>query len=196
MTFSLDFPSLVSQYGYLAVFVGCFLEGETILLLASYAARRGYLDPWLVWAVAAFAGTLGDLFFFWLGRRHGRWVLETLPRLRGKITWALVLIENHPVKLILLMRFLYGLRIALPIAMGLSRIPVQLYVPLNFLAALLWATVIVLAGYLFGAAVEVWLDELGRYEYWIMGVLAVLVLMVHGVMRRGGLRRRRAGSGR
>lgn len=196
MTFSLDFPSLVSQYGYLAVFVGCFLEGETILLLASYAARRGYLDPWLVWAVAAFAGTMGDLFFFWLGRRHGRWVLETLPRLRGKITWALVLIENHPVKLILLMRFLYGLRIALPIAMGMSRIPVQLYVPLNFLSALLWAAVIVLAGYLFGAAVEVWLDELGRYEYWIMGALAVLVLVVHRVMRRGGLRRRRAGSGR
>ncbi|MDD2409055.1 MAG: hypothetical protein PHF02_09530, partial [Tepidiphilus sp.] len=74
MTFSLDFPALVSQYGYLAVFVGCFLEGETILLLASYAARRGYLDPWLVWAVAAFAGTLGDLFFFWLGRRHRSWV--------------------------------------------------------------------------------------------------------------------------
>ena len=195
MTFSLDFSSLVSQYGYLAVFVGCFLEGETILLLASYAARRGYLDPWFVWVVAAFAGTLGDIFFFWLGRRHGRWVLEKIPRVRGKIAAALGLIENYPVKLILLMRFLYGLRIALPIAMGLSRIPVWLYVPLNFLAALLWAAVIVLAGYLFGAVVESWLGELASYEYWVMGALFILVVLVHGAMHWGRVRRRRGRGG-
>ena len=34
--------SLVDAYGYLAVLVGTFIEGETILVLGGFAAARGY----------------------------------------------------------------------------------------------------------------------------------------------------------
>ena len=40
----IDLPGLIDAYGYLAVFVGAFLEGETILALAGLAAYRGYLQ--------------------------------------------------------------------------------------------------------------------------------------------------------
>ena len=39
---SMDLAALVTQYGYAAVAVGCLLEGETVLLLAGFAAHRGY----------------------------------------------------------------------------------------------------------------------------------------------------------
>jgi len=32
---------------------GCLLEGETILVLAGFAAHRGYLNPFVVVAIAA-----------------------------------------------------------------------------------------------------------------------------------------------
>ena len=45
--------SIVDTYGYLAVLLGTFLEGETILVLGGFAAHRGYLAlPWVI--VAAF----------------------------------------------------------------------------------------------------------------------------------------------
>lgn len=42
----------VSAYGYVAVMVGAFFEGETVFLLGQIAARHGLLNPWLV-ALAA-----------------------------------------------------------------------------------------------------------------------------------------------
>jgi membrane protein DedA with SNARE-associated domain len=35
---------LLIQFGYVAVFLGTFLEGETILALAGLAAANGYLS--------------------------------------------------------------------------------------------------------------------------------------------------------
>ena len=34
---------LLQKFGYLAVFLGTFLEGETILVMAGFFAERGYL---------------------------------------------------------------------------------------------------------------------------------------------------------
>ena len=50
----------------MAVILGTFLEGETILVLAGLAAHQGYLSLSGI-ILAAFAGSLcGDqLFFFW-----------------------------------------------------------------------------------------------------------------------------------
>lgn len=39
----MDIPQLIQQYGYAAVAVGAFLEGETVLILAAVSAHLGYL---------------------------------------------------------------------------------------------------------------------------------------------------------
>lgn len=35
---------LIADYGYLAILIGTFLEGETILALGGLAARMGHLE--------------------------------------------------------------------------------------------------------------------------------------------------------
>ncbi|MFZ1201027.1 MAG: hypothetical protein WAO07_12740 [Desulfobacterales bacterium] len=39
----MDLKSLIENYGYVAIFIGTFLEGETVLVLAGLAAHQGYL---------------------------------------------------------------------------------------------------------------------------------------------------------
>jgi len=56
----IDLPGLIDTYGYWAVFIGAFLEGETILALAGLAAYREYLDLRWVILVALMAGFLAD----------------------------------------------------------------------------------------------------------------------------------------
>ena len=68
---TLDLPGLIDSYGYLAVAIGTFLEGETILALGGLAAHRGYLSFRDVVIVALLCGFAGDQFFFFLGRYHG-----------------------------------------------------------------------------------------------------------------------------
>lgn len=46
---------VVSHYGYVALFIGVFLEGETVLIAAGFAAHLGHLS--LTWVILiAFAG--------------------------------------------------------------------------------------------------------------------------------------------
>ena len=74
---------LITHYGYWAVAVGCLLEGETLLILAGIAARRGLLElPWVL-AVGACAGALSDVAFFAVGRWRGRAVLARWPKLES-----------------------------------------------------------------------------------------------------------------
>ncbi len=69
----MDLQSIIEHYGYAAILIGTFLEGETILVLAGLAAHQGYLV--LSWVIsAAFLGSLcGDQLFFIWGASTVRW---------------------------------------------------------------------------------------------------------------------------
>lgn len=182
--------ALIARYGLVAVFAGALLEGETLLAIAGYAAHRGYLDFWAVAVAGASGAVLGDQIWFGLGRRKGRALLARRPQLAGRIERALALIERYPNAILSAQRFVWGLRTALPLAAGLSRVDARRFVVLNVLSALLWAPLVEGAGYLSGAFAARAVDRLHRYEHWgIAAVLAASVLW-HGVRL---LRRRRAG---
>jgi membrane protein DedA with SNARE-associated domain len=77
----MNLGALIESHGYWVLAIGCLLEGETLLVLAGFAAHRGYLNPGAVLAIAATAGFVGDQFYFWLGRRHGPAILSRWPSL-------------------------------------------------------------------------------------------------------------------
>src|SRR5271169_5451586 len=110
--------ALIQHYGYLAVFVGALLEGETILVMAGFLAHEGYLNLAGVMAVAAFGGFLGDQFFFALGRLRGRQILARFPSIQARATRVGALVIRHQNWLIVFIRFMYGLRVAGPILLG------------------------------------------------------------------------------
>lgn len=164
----------IQHYGYLAILIGTFLEGETILILAGFAAHRGYLE--LIWVIlAAFTGTLaGDQLFFFIGRRHSQTLLKWRPAWQPKVEKAERLINNHQILVILGFRFVYGMRTVTPFALGIAGVPARLFVPLNIIGALVWATVFGSAGYLFGKVLEHNLGTLKRFEVAVMlGIVSV-----------------------
>lgn len=75
----LDINYLLVNYGYWAVFIGCLLEGETILILGGLAAHQTTLRLIDVIAVATLGGMVGDQILFWTGRYFGP---RILPRLQ------------------------------------------------------------------------------------------------------------------
>lgn len=172
----MSLAALIAHYGLAAVFAGALFEGETLLLLAGYAAHRGYLDFAAVVGVAAAGAILGDQFWFWLGRRHVSRLFQRRPALEVRARRALGLIERHPNATILAMRFLWGLRIALPVAVGMSRIRWPLFFLLNVVSALLWAPLVAGAGYLLGAAAASHVAALHRYEGWAIALVVAAAL--------------------
>lgn len=166
--------AFVSSHGYLAVFVGTLLEGETILIAAGFAAHSGLLKWPLVVLIAMLGGTLGDQLAFLLGRWKGDVLIERFPGLARHKPRVHELLERHAVIFILSVRFLYGLRIAGPILLGSSRVPVLRFAMLNMIGAALWAATITGAGYGFGLAIETFFTNLKRFEEIILVTILAL----------------------
>jgi membrane protein DedA with SNARE-associated domain len=156
--------SFIGLYGYAAIFIGTFLEGETILVAAGFAAHRGYLHLTGV-ILSAFLGTLfGDQLYFYLGRYKGTDYLGKKPRWQKASTRVFSMIKNHRVLLILSFRFLYGLRTVTPFLLGAGKVPPLQYLVLNVAGAAVWAITIGWLGYLFGNSVEIILRDISHYE--------------------------------
>lgn len=143
----MDIANLIQDYGYLAVALGSFLEGEAVLLAGSVAASYGHLELSIVLAVAAIASFFGDLPYFFAARRYGPAVLKRYPQLGNKMERVEQLLQRHHVLLVLVLRFLYGLRIAGLFALGASRISTARFLGLDFVGAAIWASAVCAAGY-------------------------------------------------
>ena len=173
----MDLAPLLHQYGYVLIFLGTLAEGETLLMLGGYFAHRGYLDLGGVIATSFIAAVCGDQLFFHLGRRHAKGLLERFPRLRDKVNVALRRVEDHQVKVVLSMRFLWGLRIALPVALGLTNMSARRYLLVNLVSAAIWSTVFSLAGYGVSRVLSQVIGNLHHYEWWIAGGLLLIAVI-------------------
>ncbi|MFO1149616.1 MAG: DedA family protein [Alsobacter sp.] len=181
---SLDVPGLVQAYGLWAVAVGTFAEGETVLLLGGFFAHRGYMNPFGVWAVAWAASFLGDQLWFWLGRERGMILLGRWPRLADAVRRADPHVAGHPVLAAVGVRFLYGFRLAGPIALGMTSMPAAAFALANLLGAALWAGLFTALGWTFGLAATQILEDIGRHEAWLALVLAAASMSGWALWRR------------
>jgi membrane protein DedA with SNARE-associated domain len=168
---------LLQTHGYWVLAVGCLLEGETLLVLAGFAAHRGLLDPAAVVAIAATAGFVGDQAFFWLGRYRGAALIARWPLLARQSARVHRLVERWHEALIVGVRFAYGLRIAGPVLIGSSAVSAWRFAAFNALGAVLWAVAVASVGWVFGAAAQALLGEFRHIEGWLfLGLLLALGL--------------------
>ena len=183
----LDIAQFISQYGYLAVFVGTLIEGETFVVLAGLAASRGYLNAYAVAAVATVGSILSYQTCFQLGRRIGPKIISRIPNSGLAADRVRRLAERYPALLIVGIHFLYGIRTVGLFVIGMSGVAGWKFFALNILGSVLWAAVITTAGYLFGNAVSAILGDFDRYDHYVFGGLFIIAAVIWGVFR---LRRR------
>ena len=177
---------LVENYGYVAILIGTFLEGESILALGGIAAHMGILEiQWVI--LAAFCGsTFGDQLYFFIGRRWGNSIIARWPKWRGRMDRVHKLMERWHSWIILLFRFWYGLRNITPVALGMSEVKTSLFVTLNIIGALIWAVTVAMGGYLFGAVVETVLGDIKKYQMYLLigAALAGLAVWIISLILR------------
>jgi membrane protein DedA with SNARE-associated domain len=168
--------ALLHKFGYLAVFVGTLLEGETILVLAGFFAERGYLEFLLV-VLCAFSGAyVGHVSWFWLGRTQGVRLLDRFPKLKKHFGKGIRLFERYGALAIFITQWLYGLRLTSAVIIGISRISTIKFLIYEAVTCIVWAFAITTAGFYFGRAVERVLGRAAHIEKW-----GLLLLVVIGV---------------
>ena len=193
---------LLNSYGYLAVGGVLFLEdfgipvpGETILIAAAVYAGAGSLNIAVVVGIAVLAAVAGDNVGFAIGHlggrrlveRFGRYVLLTPARLET----AERFFTRHGGKIIVVARFVEGLRQTNGILAGLTGVPWRRFLVFNTLGAVLWVGVWASLGYLAGTNIGPVYETISRYQRYALIALAALLLalLARRLTRHHGRRR-------
>lgn len=138
------------QYGYFALALGTFLEGETAILVASSLVSSGVFGGLETVFFGFFGSFLGDWMYYLIGRINGTLFVERRPRLKLRLDPARRFFETHRFQVLISYRFLYGLRAVLPIMIGLTGVRPLHFLAFSVAAGLLWSSLVSSAGYLAG----------------------------------------------
>ena len=177
----MDTQTLLQTYGYLAILIWTFLEGETVVIVAGVLAHQGMLDPKLI-ALCAFAGSCSsDQIMFLLGKHFGPSILARFPRLAKNAAKAERLIHRYETPLILGFRFVYGVRNVTPILLGVNKVSHLKFLVLNFIGAGVWAISFTGFGYYSSKLYQYIPDHL---RFYIIGGIVLLVLGIWFIRQR------------
>jgi membrane protein DedA with SNARE-associated domain len=178
-----------SHYGYLGITVFLILTGcglplpeEVAIIAAGVAAGRGALDPWGALAACLVGAIVGDSAMYFIGRRFGKGILERHP------IWAKLInpkrekeieghLKKHGAKMILLARFLIGLRSPFYFAAGVLKANYLRFLITDTICALLVVSLFFGLTYFFGKQIWAWIHDVE-----LLVTIAVVLAIIFGVI--------------
>ncbi len=140
----------LEQYGYLALLIGTFFEGETAILIAASLIHEGIFDgpPTIIFG---FAGSfISDWLYYFIGRLNGKYFIDKRPKLKAKLEPVQSLFRKYQIQILFSYRFLYGFRVVIPIVIGMSHIRPSQFLFYSVVSGLIWATTVGTVGYFIG----------------------------------------------
>jgi membrane protein DedA with SNARE-associated domain len=123
---------------YLSIFLFAIIEGEIYYSTMCARVMAGDL-PWFpVMVAGALGGAAGDQFWFYLLRKRIHW-FDRYPRLAKYRSRISARMHSHETGILLVSRFLPGLRTAIPIACAYANVHPLKFSVLNLVSAFAWA---------------------------------------------------------
>ena len=145
-----DTFSSLATYGYIGLFLYSLGGGFVALIGAGVLSYMGKMDLTTVMIVAFTANTLGDIMLFYMARYQKSMMMEGLRKHRRKLALAHVMMKKHGSWIVLIQKFVYGIKTLIPIAIGLTKYDFKKFFILNIIGAGIWALVFGLGSYYSG----------------------------------------------
>ncbi|MBW7906326.1 MAG: DedA family protein [Phycisphaerae bacterium] len=129
-----------------------FLPGDSLIFATGALAAVGALNVWLLLGLMIVAAVLGDAANYWIGKYFGRWLLARNWRYFNHKHLARTheFFERYGGKTIVIARFVPIVRTFAPFVAGMGAMSYGKFAAYNVFGAVLWVTVCLGAGYIFG----------------------------------------------
>jgi len=157
---------------YLLIYFFAVLEGEIYYSNVCAQAVRGQLFWPAVLVFGALGGATGDQIWFYLLRGRLHW-LDRYPRLHRFHERVRVRVHSHETVMLLVSRFLPGLRTAIPIACAVANVRPLKFSVLNLISAFAWAAAIM--GFVKSGSRT--LAAIGVEAWWAPFIPAVVIIL-------------------
>jgi len=179
---------------YLGIVAAAMVEGEVTYVAASALVAEGQLNALAVVLAGAAGAAMGDQFYFYLLRRRlTRWV-GRFPAISRRTQRLTGVVKRHQTAMVLLIRFVPGLRIALAAACAYLDVNPLRFSLLNAAAALVWALVLLAIVAYAGPAYLSRVGLSGWKGAVASGLFIILVLHILGRIERRHIARENAGQ--
>lgn len=187
---------VVHNYGYLGVGGLLFLEdfgipvpGETVLIASAFFAGLGELNIYLVFVVGVVAAILGDNVGFAIGQYGGHPLVEKFGRYIFLTPERIEKVESffsrHGGKVVVIARFVSGLRQANGIIAGLSEMKWLRFIIFNSIGAIIWVGFWSAVGYLGG-------NNIGTFLHYQLYLTITVITAILGYFGYRFIQRKRA----
>lgn len=150
---------------------------EASPLIGGLAAHDRNLRLLSVILAVALGTWLASMLLYVFGRSRGRWLRKRWPRFRKLILRSVALVRRHPWRASLAVRFAYGLRLPLPIACGVARVPLLVYTIGSGVSCVVWSLAFAILGWALGRTTETLIGHVRQWEP-VIGVTVVLAMVV------------------
>ncbi len=176
---------LIETYGIYAVFVLCTVEGDITLLLSGAMGHGGFFGPYSFWKVFL-AGTLGGMVGDIIGYMIGRVFRKTVTDYRFyKLAQPRIerLIDKFGGFAIIISKYIYGIRAAMCLSYGISRMPFPRFLLLDAISCALWALMLAGVGYFFSGAITGIIGDFKQIGIALFFIVLVGVIVFYVVER-------------
>ena len=158
---------------YVPIYIAAILEGEIYYITMCVAAAAGKVAWQGVLVAGALGGATGDQIWFYLLRGRLHWLdrYQWMARHRDAVVHR---VRDNQTLVLLISRFLPGLRTAIPIACAYAGVKRLTFSFLNLCSAFLWAGTIMLVVTKLGPSA---MERIGLKGWWGPIIPAVLVVL-------------------
>lgn len=156
------FIEWLKEYGYIVLFGWSILEGELGLVMAGIMSHTGDMLLPIALLFGALGGFVGDQIYFYIGRYNKKYIHNKLRSQRRKFAIAHLLLIKYGWPIIFAQRYMYGMRTAIPMAIGLTHYSGRRFAVINLMSAFFWAAMTITPAYYFGEellAVLAWIKS-------------------------------------
>ncbi|MDB5245532.1 MAG: hypothetical protein JWN90_637 [Parcubacteria group bacterium] len=183
LAYALTVPFL-PKYGLLLV--AAVLEGPIVFFLAGLLIHLGVLDLVPAFISLMIGDLIGDTIYYVIGYRYGHTFIKKFGKYvnvtEEKVQKASMIFKTHHEKILLISKITngFGLAVAVLITAGMTRLRFIRFFVFNFLGELVWASLLIGAGYYFGtwySQVNTWI---GRAGIGFALIVAVVVFIQFG----------------
>ena len=168
----------LSTYGYIILFLYSLGGGYVAIIAAGILSHLGEMNIIVSIIIATLANFTGDTLLFYMGRYNKQEMHSYLQKHRRKLALAHIKIKQYGDAIIIIQKYIYGIKTLVPLAIGLTRYDFKRFSSINAFASIVWGVSVGLSAYYAGSFLVPVVEYLGDHFYFVLLFLAVTVALL------------------
>lgn len=176
--------ALFQSCGYIATYLGTFLEGEILLLTSILSSKMGYFNYFGALIAAFFGAYTKDWIKFLIAKKQGKKLLEKKPSLNTKFDKSSKWFDKNPILYMSIYRLMYGFSTLIILMSGIKGSSYKQFAITSAISIMLWVGIVGGFGYFCAEVMMENISYLSDHKLQVIITLATIGLLYWFFVRR------------